>query len=494
MPDLALSPLVTGVSHDDRFARIARYVTNTDRDVFALRNLPEEVAAVLFAYYSRSADSLRDNLLKLIDEGDLEMDSPMASSAPPLAQAQEKARAFHEKWVVGYGHGSVAEHAVVKLAVENVSILASKLIEDCRLASYTEKSTRYVRFDASRVHYPAAVMADGDLGAVYRACIESLMDAYLGWMEPVYEAVKARTPKTEKQTDRGYETALRATSFDILRYLLPTATHTNIGITVNARSLETMIAKLLSQPLAEGQELGDQIKQEAMLEVPTLLKYADPSDYRRTAAGNASGASAELSEPVARNSARIVGPYLLEAEALALIAAPGEGGALDLHALLAERGRHDAAPRVLERVSLTFEITLDYGAFRDVQRHRMATFVTGSLSPRYGYETPAEIEQFGLAEQYHAVMRQAAQTYDALQSAGFEGEAAYALPLAYRVRTHATMNLRELFHFIELRTGRGGHPSYRKIALQVFEEVQRVYPNVAAYIRPNKGVFALTRE
>ena len=286
MPDLSLSPLLTGPAHHDPFARIARYVTNTDRDVFALRNLPEEVAAVLFAYYSRSADSLRDNLLKLIAEGDLELDEPLNSSAPPLAQAQEKARAFHEKWVVGYGHGSVAEHAVVKLAVENVSILASKLVEDCRLASYTEKSTRYVRFDTTKVHYPPAVMARLEAAERYRACIDTLMGAYLSWMEPVYDAVKSRTPKTEKQTDRAYESALRATTFDILRYLLPTATHTNIGITVNARSLETMIAKLLSQTLPEGQSLGDQIKQEAMLEIPTLLKYADPSGYRRTAADN----------------------------------------------------------------------------------------------------------------------------------------------------------------------------------------------------------------
>ncbi len=494
MPDVSLSPLLTGQSHDDRFVRIARYVTNTDRDVFALRNLPEEVAAVLFAYYSRSADSLRDNLLKLIDDGDLEMADPMESSAPPLAQAQEKARAFHEKWVVGYGHGSVAEHAVVKLAAENVSILASKLIEDCRLASYTEKSTRYVKFDTSKVHYPPAVMADADTTTQYKSNIDSLMGAYLAWMEPVYEAVKSRTPKTDKQTDRGYETAIRATSFDILRYLLPTATHTNIGITINARSLETMIAKLLSQPLPEGQLLGDQIKQESMIEVPTLLKYADPSDYRRTAADNSLPAPPADAHLVTRNTARIVGAHLSEPDALALIAAPAQPSPTDLEALLLTRGRHDAAPRVFERVSLTFEITLDYGAFRDIQRHRMATFVTEPLSPKYGYETPAEITGFNLADQYHAAMRQAAETYHALYSAGFPDEAPYALPLAYRVRTHATMNLRELFHFIELRTGRGGHPSYRKIAFQIFEEVQRVYPSAAAYIRPNKGVFALTRE
>jgi thymidylate synthase ThyX len=477
------------MSQSHPFHRIAPYVTNIDRDVFALRNLPEEVAAVLFAYYSRSPDTLRENLLKLLAEGDLEMAAD-AGASPPLAQAQEKARAFHEKWVVGYGHGSVAEHAVVKLAVENVSILASKLIEDSRLASYTEKSTRYVRFSPDKAHYPAAVMGSPAAGA-YREIIAALMDAYAGWMEPVYKQVRERTPQTEKQTPRAYEAALRATTCDTLRYLLPAATHTNIGITINARALESMISKLLSQPLAEGREIGAQIKQEAMHVAPTLLKYADPSEYRTSACVRQPSASGKA--PL-RNEARIVGSYLAEGEALRLIAMPDDASRFDLARLMEGRGKHDPAPRCLERVSLTFELTLDYGAFRDVQRHRMATIITEPLSPTYGYETPSAITEYGYGGAYQELMEMASNAYGRLVEEGLTDEAAYVLPLAYRVRTHMTANLRELFHFIELRTGRGGHPSYRKIALQVFEEVQRVYPKVAAFIRPNKGVFALTRD
>jgi thymidylate synthase ThyX len=468
---------------------IARYVTNTNRNVFALRNLPEEVAAVLFAYYSRSPDTLRENLRKLIDGGDIELSKAASDNAIPMAQAQEKARAFHEKWVVGYGHGSVAEHAIIKLAVENVSILASKLIEDVRLASYTEKSTRYVKFDPSKAHYPAIVM-DSKQASAYRECIESLMNAYTGWMEPVYEYVKAKTPMTEKQTPRSYEAALRATVCDSLRYLLPTATHTNIGITINARALETMITKLLSQPLLEGQEIAREIKAEAMHVAPTLLKYAEPSPYRAAH----SDCVGERALSTSKNRARIVGPYLPEDQALELIAAPGDVKSLDLNDLLAERGKHDPAPRCLERVNLTFELIMDYGAFRDVQRHRMATIITEQLGATHGYETPTLIAECGYGEKYDALMAQARNTHDLLAANGFANEAAYVLPLAYRVRTHMTANLRELVHFIELRTGRGGHPSYRKIALGVFEEVARVYPQIAAFIRPNKGAFALTRE
>jgi thymidylate synthase ThyX len=489
MPDLLIDPETQQpllISDDP----ISRYVTNTDRNVFALKNLPEEVTAVLFAYYSRSPDTLRQNLRKLIGDGDIELPNSSTYTGDTMAQAQEKARAFHEKWVVGYGHGSVAEHAVIKLAVENVSILASKLIEDVRLASYTEKSTRYVQFDSSKAFYPESVM-QSSLATEYKTCIESLMQAYLSWMEPVYQHVKSHTPMTEKQTPRSYEAALRATAFDNLRYLLPTATHTNIGITINARALETMITKLLSQPLVEGQVIAREIKAEAMHVAPTLLKYAEVSEYRQTHAENPPSSP---KSDVIRNSAKISGPFLDEQSALELIAAPYPVEQLNLDDLLANRGKFDPAPRCLERVNLTFEIILDYGAFRDIQRHRMATIITEPLGISCGFETPELIKECGFVDEYAKLMYQSGLVYQKLMDAGLISEAPYVLPLGYRVRTHMTANLRELVHFIELRTGRGGHPSYRKIALGVFEEIQRVYPSIAKFIRPNKGVFSLTRE
>ena len=113
-----------------------------------MQHLPEEVVAVLFAYYSRSRDSLRRNLLKLVCQGDLDLlgqRPAMPKARADLTHARDKARQFHEKWVVGYGHASVAEHAVVHLAIENVSIIAGKVVEDMRLASFTEKSTRCVQ-------------------------------------------------------------------------------------------------------------------------------------------------------------------------------------------------------------------------------------------------------------------------------------------------------------------------------------------------------------
>jgi len=542
---------------------ISRFFTNSDRSVYALRNLPEEVVAYLFARYSRSRLSLREDLRNMIEAEDLGAligtGESQGNPGDAFAQLQDRARAFAERYVLGYGHSSVAEHGVVHLALEDVSIIASKLVEDARLASYTEKSTRYVAFDPSKVHYPPRVMADPRLADDYRGTIRALLDAYAGWNEDFVAQIKARTPRGEKQAERAYEAASRATAFDLLRYLLPAATHTNIGLTLNARTLEHLITKLLSQPLEEGQELGRRIREEAQHIVPTLLKYADHNAYR----AETSAAIAELAREALRDgtgpgafpgtgSAGLFGenPSGVEdkaagsdssvAERLSLpnrpaLPVPGSSvsllfsdpdadnklvaailygaASLPMAALLARvqamseetkervvdeyltrRGKHDAPGRALERVFCTVEMTMDYGAYRDIQRHRMATQTTQALTPALGYEMPPEVETFGYARQYEGLMARAARTYARLQEAGLAREAAYALPLATRIRALFTWNLREVTHFVELRSARQGHPSYRKIAQDVYHAVAAAHPLVARYMRPNLKTYALTRE
>ncbi len=534
---------------------IARFFTNSDRSVYALKNLPEEVVAYLFARYSRSRLSLREDLRNMIEAEDLgaliESGGSGAQGDPGAAftQLQDRARAFAERYVLGYGHSSVAEHGVVHLALEDVSIIASKLVEDARLASYTEKSTRYVAFDPSKVYYPPRVMADPRLADDYRRTIRALLDAYAGWNEDFVAQIKARTPRGEKQAERAYEAASRATAFDLLRYLLPAATHTNIGLTLNARTLEHLITKLLSQPLEEGQELGRRIREEAQHIVPTLLKYADHNAYRaETSAAIAELAREALGPFPGTGSAGLLwdesrsatqessAPEGLSLSSSPALPVPGNGSvsllfsdpdadnklvaailygaaSLPMAALLARvqamseetkervvdeyltrRGKHDAPGRALERVFCTVEMTMDYGAYRDIQRHRMATQTTQALTPALGYERPPEVETFGYARQYEGLMTRAARTYARLQEAGLAREAAYALPLATRIRALFTWNLREVTHFVELRSARQGHPSYRKIAQDVYHAVAAAHPLVARYMRPNLKTYALTRE
>jgi thymidylate synthase ThyX len=499
----------------EEIAVLRPYVTNVDRPIFALKNLPEEVVAVLFAYYSRSRESLRRNLLKLIQEKDLDLEERLqwaAKDQDELALARQKAKEFHEKWVVGYGHASVAEHAVAHLAIEDVSIVASKVIEDTRLASYTEKSTRYVVFDREKFYRVPRLMTSAH-ARLYEETCAFLLETYTRLTEPVVNAVKRETPREEKQTERGYETACRAKGCDVLRYVLPAATLTNIGVTVNGRLLEHMITKLLSHPLEECREIGGLMKAEAGKIIPTLLKYADRSVYmaetqqamETLAPQQFAGCVPDEAPDVSLVrypedaedqlvAAILYGycahPFRQVEERVQKLSREQKAQVIDEY--LTRRGKHDQLLRALEHLSYTFDILVDFGAFRDIQRHRMCTQIPQELGPSHGYSTPPEIEHFGLLPTYKDCMAHAAETHRII-ARDFPREAQYVLPLAFRKRVLFTWNLREIHHFVQLRSAKQGHASYRHIAQQVFKEVERVHPLLARYIRVDLEDYAFAR-
>lgn len=496
-------------------ALLAPYVSNLDRPVFALQHLPEEVMAVLFAYYSRSRDSLRRNLLKLITEGDLMLlghRSIALADQPDLAHARDKAQQFHEKWVVGYGHSSVAEHAVAHLAVEDVSIVASKVIEDMRLASYTEKSTRYVEFDAE-YYYPLPELASTAAGAVYHDTARFLLTTYTTLLPQVVAAITTAWPRTSTQTERGYNAACRAKALDLLRYLLPAGTLTNLGITINGRALEHLLTKMLSHPLLEVQRLGAMLKEEALPIMPTLLKYAQPNAYMAETEAAIRTLASELLEP----------EKLPETPGVSLVRAPEEAEtqlvaailfgysqhawsqvlaraqalswtqkAQVLNAYLRHRGPHDQPLRALEHLTYTFEILVDYGAYRDIHRHRMATQTRQLPTPEHGYSMPEELEQYGFRDVFETCMTRAAAAYQHLVATRPQ-VAQYVLPLAYRCRVLITWNLREMHHFVQLRSAKQGHASYRQVAQAVYHELARVHPLLAQYMRVDLQEYALGR-
>jgi thymidylate synthase ThyX len=485
----------------EEIAILRPYVTNVERPIFALKNLPEEVLAVLFAYYSRSRESLRRNLLKLIQDRDLDLAERLtwaATGQGELARAREKAKEFHEKWVVGYGHASVAEHAVAHLAVEDVSIVASKILEDTRLASYTEKSTRYVVFDRDKFYREPRLTASRHAGLYGETCA-FLLETYARLFERVTAAVKQEVPREAGQSERAHEAACRAKSCDILRYVLPAATLTNIGMTINGRLLEHQITKLLSHPLAEAREIGARLKAEAQQVIPTLIKYADRSPYLvETAAAIERVAAAELAETAPAEapavSAILYGyghlPFRqVQARAAAM---GGEERARVIQEYLGRRGPHDQPLRALEHLTYTFDILVDFGAFRDIQRHRMATQTPQESTDLHGYSTPPEIARYGLSEPYGECMARAEASYRTIAS-DFPREAQYVLPLAFRKRVLFTWNLREVYHFVELRSGKQGHASYRQIAQDVFRELERVQPLLAKYVRVDLASHALAR-
>jgi thymidylate synthase ThyX len=499
----------------EEVAVLQPYVTNVDRPIFALRNLPEEVVAVLFAYYSRSRESLRRNLLKLIQDNDLDLERRLTWAdlqQDDLSLAKRKAKEFHEKWVVGYGHASVAEHAVAHLAIEDVSIVVSKVVEDTRLASFTEKSTRYVVFDRGKFYREPRITASPH-AVLYEDVCGFLLDAYTRLMDQVAAAIRAETSRGERQTERAHDAACRAKACDVLRYILPAATLTNIGMTINGRVLEHLITKLLSHPLAEARRVGALMKAEAQEVIPTLIKYAGTSAYLATTAEAMEAMAGEFLADAAPAEApavslvrypddaedRLVAAVLYgyAAQPLAQIEErvrtfSQEEKARIIDEYLKRRGPHDQPLRALEHLTYTFDILVDFGAFRDIQRHRMITQTPQESTAIHGYSSPPEMARYGLSAVFDECMTRAQAAYEAIAK-DLPREAQYVLPLAFRKRVLFTWNLREIHHFVQLRSGRQGHTSYRQIAQQVFREVERLHPLLAKYIRVDLEDYSLAR-
>ena len=489
--------------------RLSRYVTNLDREVFALRDLPEEVIAVLFAYYSRSRDDLRTNLRRLLDDHELDVLGSPSASGPTLGTAQEKARAFHEKWVVGYGHSSVAEHAVVHLAVERCSILAAKALEEARLAAFTEKSTRYVRFDEGTLVTDIGLPAP--LAESYESHARRLLTVYEQLADRVERALTARYPVPEGTNPKVHAATLRAHGCDLLRGLLPAGVPTNVGVTINARVLEQHIGKMLGSPLAEVRRIAGSMRDEASAMVPTLLKYTSPSPHRAGVHERVMRAHGALHALPEREEDALVrrldhSPDPLRTLATAVQcelfgaswrqawhAAHDPEHALSLvRAYLADRGPHDAPLRALEQVQFRFEVCCDYGAWRDLQRHRMVSATTPRLGTREGYVLSEELDAMGFGPAVREALESIVEPHRGI-AASHPWEAQYLVPLAYRVRYVFQANLRELFHLVELRSARQGHEAYRKVAQALGRSVTEVCPWLAEHLRADYAAYPFAR-
>ena len=238
----------------------SRETSQYGRRVYPLdnRDLSEEQIAVAFAMTSRRPEPF-DEIAREVSE--------------------EKAADFHERWVLGYGHASVAEHAVIHIAVENISRLACDALEDNRLASYTEKSSRYQVMDAGYFHVPAELDAHQTLRREFVATCGSLFDAYQQLIDDCLAYLRGVHPQRARESDAAYGLRLRRIATDGCRSVLPAATLTNVGVTANARTLEHAISKLMSSELAEERELGSEVREHGRSITPTLIKYADRVEY-----------------------------------------------------------------------------------------------------------------------------------------------------------------------------------------------------------------------
>ncbi len=451
------------------------------RDIYLLspKALSPETIAVAFAKTSRSPESFRDIAAGLSDE---------------------KSAQFHEKWVVGYGHASVAEHAVLHIAVENVSRLAIESLESNRLASYTEKSTRYQVWDQQSFFTPRAI-ADSSFAAAYQTTMAHLFELYLRSLGPMKALMQARYPRKDGESDARWDGRIRSKYVDCCRFLLPAASLANVGVTANARVLESTIRKLLSHALEEVREIGAEVKQVAQAEVPTLLKYAGVVPYQQHAQAALSSAAAQV--PVAQREGACVAlaDYDPQAEDKFLAACLyryGHGSLVQCRAAVASMtaeqcaalaaealgklDRFDVPLRELEHVIYTFDAVMDQGGYFEIKRHRMMTQSPQRLTCDLGYAAPRAIEDAGLRAEYDAAMEAARDLYHRLAPALPE-EASYVVPNGYNRRVLLTLNLREAFHLCELRGAATAHFSARRTAGQIYDQIVKVHPLLAGYMR-----------
>jgi thymidylate synthase ThyX len=447
------------------------------------RRFSPETIAVAFAKTSRSPEPFDQIAAELNDS---------------------KSAEFHDKWVVGYGHSSVAEHAVLHLAMENISRLAIECVESNRLASFTEKSTRYQKWSADAFVIPPE-LAGNPKEDVFTGAAAALLEAYRQALEIVGACVRSRFPREAGESDARWDARIRLQYVDVCRYLLPAAILANVGVTVNARALEHAIRKMLSHPLAEVRQIGAEVRKVALAETPTLVKYADANEYLRRlpeAVRAASGQPALADNPLAEKPRVTLVAADPEGEWRALAAAEvrfagrsfaegmdrvrranAEERTTMAQALAGGMGPHDWPPREFEHAVATFEAVMDQGAYFEVKRHRMMTQTAGSLGCGLGYVTPRLVADAGFAAAYDAAMQRAGNAWRDLAGAFGEDVAAYVVPNGYLRRLVFTLNLREAFHFCQLRTSSAAHPAVRFIAREVGAQLQHTFPLLTGCLR-----------
>ncbi len=511
-----LDQLMTGTYTDAELKLLSHFVTNLDSNVFGFKNLPQVVAGAIFAAYSRSALSAREILIKkFLGDDDFKK---MAGDLHAFTESHDasllvdpaKAEAFYDRVLVQYGDDSVAELATTHMAIEQVSNVVVKLIEDRRIGiNPLEKSSRYVQYNDKDTDRHYRYLRDAKLmkskhKAIYLRTMDSLFDLYSELIEPLKAHLAQKFPQKEGQSDTAYNAALRAQACDVVRYLLPMGTLTNVGLVGNGRAFEYLITCLKSTPFTEAHEIADKLLDELRQLLPAFVRRIETErgqasiDYLTHRAVYESTVVVDTDEKteVTGPSVRLIdfdpAGETKVAAALAFEASrePFDGLWTELshqskdvvrsiiRAAYPLRGHRTHKPsRAFEHTDYTFDIVCDIGAFRDLQRHRVLTQQRQPYSTVHGYVVPQDIIDLGVEAKYREVMDQAKMAYDTIVK-DFPSEAQYVVPFGYLIRFTMKMNAREAFHLCELRSAIQGHWSYRWVAQEMARAIANVHPAI----------------
>jgi thymidylate synthase ThyX len=503
-------------------------------EVFAVHGADPEILAFAMAKYSRSALSMRESLADI---------------------SSQRAEQFLNTFYFQYGHRSIADLAHIAFAIERLSLMAAIVLVDEPRWDGQERSTRYQNFLKSGWYIPD-FGEDSASAHLYSQTIDNLFAAYQNISAAVLELLRQRVAKPEAMKPEAYERTLRARAFDVARYLLPLATNTSLGQIVSARTLETQVSRLLSYPAAEIRNLGAKLRDAAtgpawdlnaeaarafvekvaasvpdgnlaaeaaalftrdVRTAPTLVKYAQPNEYRIQTQADLAQAAEEFLGEIPDGLPKLVDlverSESLEVELAATLlysashhpyrairnvvgSWPSARVAEIIDLGVRHRGRHDEALRAFHSgAALRFDILMDIGGFRDMHRHRRCTQMIQGFTSAHGYENPGcgdlapgvdILAEAGVLNEYQSAIEsahKAAATIAAGSAPEAEQSAKYLYPLATRIRALFKMDFAEAQYISELRSAPAGHFSYRRVAYQMFLAVKDRYPSLARLIR-----------
>lgn len=514
------APLFAGLGFtpEEKY-QIEPFFTNVDQPVFVVPFLPPEMIGALCSRTSRAKEDLRVIFLNEFVKPFLAEKSEYGEALKSLIDflhknsfelifSNPKGRDFYVKWLAQYGDDSIAQMAGTHVLFSGISQIAIKHFEDMRIGiAPLEKSTRYLDYSAKingeYMYYADPTLEELGLMTEYRRACDGLFDTYKELTREFLEFLKKKYPEEK-------ELVLKTKAFDTLRGLLPASALSQVAFFANGQALEYALSRSLRHPLGEIRWAAEAALQELQKVVPAFLRRLESDaskEYQKYLSGRGErvrevakelglDAAADKSEwgvklveydedGEDKVMAGILYPETHEPleKILAKVKklSAEEKEKLLARAIHGRTARWYKIPRAFEMANLTFEITMNIGAWRDIQRHRTQTQMRQRFSVHHGYDLPAEVAEAGLADKFKSAMENAEAVFRKVEAKD-PNVAQYAVTLAHRLRFLQKQNLRAFMWEAELRTIPTGHPDYRKIEQEKVRLVREIYPLLGKFV------------
>lgn len=514
------------------------FFTNTDKNIYCAKNtLSNQLWAFLVWQYSRSQLSMRDRFLQLFEDSKNALEKWIISQEEYICLDdlvksitnslslnldffEQKASDFLKKWWVDYGHNSLKDADRIRFAIEWVSQVFTKVIESPfpSLWDFQEKSTRYLDFWADSLIYTPD-LESFKYAPEMKNITSKMMDTYLKYLQVIKNSLVQNDIISEKDfsNSRVFENTLNAKAFDIARYILPSNITTSLWASFSTRTLESHLSYMLSHPLEEVRFIATNMHKEALKLSAWLLSHVKINDYEITKRTKISDyinwfIEEENEDEIwlftwIEDSDRVKIIYewdlddnicasiifenarshwLSYDECLEIVEEMDNSDKdVIMRLYLWDRWEHDRMPRALQHSSIMMEFLVDFGAYRDIQRHRASNQLWQGATAIHGYDYPEFIDLPWLEEfknDYDEIMTESTiLNKNIVKENSYLAE--YSSALWHLVRTTFEMNPGQLAYVLEMRTTPQGHDSYRRLFIQVYKELKKLSPVFAKYIR-----------